>query len=241
MMRFPALLAAKLARNRIEGLLRPAQQRRMVAFADPAEVLHPGSDHPVCHERIRDLFASLASIIWIGEGEPLSHLGIAHFVRAVARSGHYIFLETKGALLRRRIHEFQPLPRFFVTVRLDAALRARSGFAVEGLHAARLSGFFTTVHSRVDGNSDLSELEQLRELLADLGVDGWLITAGSADRAVAAKAREAQRLISSAAWRWFSEQIERELLIQVKDKELRRVVQTERPDKGDREEGVKVA
>jgi hypothetical protein len=241
MMRFPALLTAKLARARIQRILRPAQQGGLLAFADPAEVLHSGSDHPVSHEKIRDTIASPAPVIWIGGSEPLDHPGIAHFVRAIGPSGHYIFLETNGSVLRRRIHEFQPLPRVFLTVLLDAARAPQSGLAVEGLRAARLSGFFTAVHSHVGDNSDLGDLERLRELLLELDVDGWLITAGSKDKAIMAKAVEARRLIPSSSWRRFGEQVERELFMRAKLKEPQGATVAEKTDAEACEEGAKVA
>ncbi|HEX4546664.1 MAG TPA: radical SAM protein [Candidatus Acidoferrum sp.] len=234
MMRFPALLTAKLAKARIKRVFRPAHQGRLLAFADPAEILHAGSAHPVSHEKIRDAIGNPAPVIWVGGGEPLDHPGIAHFIRAIAPSGHYIFLETNGALLRRRIHELQPLPRVFLTVRLDAVRTPQSDLAAEGLRAAWLSGFFTVVHSVVCEDSNLAGLDRLRGLLLEMDVDGWLITAGSTSAEVVRKASEARTLVPSAAWRRFSEQVEHELL--TPSAPLR-----EKPPGENCEEGVKVA
>lgn len=240
-MRFPALLTAKLAKARIERIFWPAHQGRLLAFADPAEILHSGSAHPVSHEKIRDTIGNPAPVIWIGGSEPLDHPGIAHFVRAIAPSGHYIFLETNGALLRRRIHEFQPLPRVFLTVRIDVALTPQSDLAVEGLRAAWLSGFFTAVHSIVGEDSNPAGLDRLRGLLLEMHVDGWLITAGSTSAEVVGKTAEARTLVPSAPWRRFSEQVERELLTQAKGKEAHSVPLAEKLQGGNCEEGVKVA
>src|SRR5207249_8937351 len=68
-------------------------------------------------------------------------------------------------LLPRRIHEFQPLPQLFLTVRLRSFEDPGSAFAVEGLRAARLSGFFTAVHSPVHLEADLVHLSPLRAFL----------------------------------------------------------------------------
>ncbi|HET8923075.1 MAG TPA: radical SAM protein [Candidatus Acidoferrum sp.] len=240
-MRFPALLTAKIAKARIERILRPTPHGQLLRFGDPAEVLHSGSDHPVSHERIREVIASPAPVIWIGGSEPLDHPGIAHFVRAIASSGHYIFLETNGTLLRRRIHEFQPSPRVFLTVRLDASRTPQFDRAVEGLRAARLSGFFTAVHSLVDENSELSEVDRLRELFLELDVDGWMITTGSTDEGAASKTGEARKLIPSTLWRKFSEQIESELFLHAKGKETHPFAPARKPDAESCEEDVKVA
>ncbi len=182
-----------------------------------------------------------APVIWIGGSEPLDHPGIAHFVRVVAQSGHYVFLETCGALLRRRLHEFQPLPRLFLTVRLNAPQVPESALAVEGLRAARLSGFFTVVHSRVYDVSDIAELKTLQVFLAEKDVDGWLITAASSDPIVARKAAEARSLIPSASWRRFSELVEQELFLKAKATESYGTSLANKPPAETCEESARVA
>lgn len=169
---------------------------------------------------MQGIVESPAPVIWIGGSEPLDHPGIGHFVRAIAQSGHYVFLETDGILLRRRIHEFQPLPQLFLTVRLDVTPPPESALALEGLDAARLSGFYTVVHSLFHGNSDLATLKNLGSLIAKKDLDGWLITAGSTDHAASARLAEARSLIPSASWRWFSKLVERELLAHAKGRGL---------------------
>lgn len=241
MMRLPALLVVKSEKVRLARIFRPAQYGPLLVFADPAELLHPGSAHPVSHEKIRDVIASSSPVIWIGGSEPLDHPGIAHFVRAITPSGHYVFLETKGILLRRRIHEFQPLPRFFLTVALDSLQSPDFVLAAEGLRAARLSGFFTAVHSRVGKHLDLGELDRLCAFLVETEVDGWLITGEGGDDASTAKAAEARRQIPSMSWRRFSKQVERELLAQAKGRESEGVSLAKKQHAETHEESVKVA
>jgi MoaA/NifB/PqqE/SkfB family radical SAM enzyme len=220
-MRFPALLSAKLAKARVAGFLRGTRPAHLIDFVDAAEVLHAGSAHPISHERIRDLLGSPAPILWIGGSEPLEHPGIAHLVRAIVQGGRFVFLETCGTLLRRRIHEFQPVPQLFLTVRSDGPppsvarnLRNPSAFelALEGLHAAQLSGFFTAVHSPVKEDADLSWLQILPGILSVAEVDGWMITAATTGNSASRRAREARNLIPNAQWRWLSVHVEREVL-----------------------------
>jgi hypothetical protein len=241
MMRLPAPLLAKLVQSRIARVFRSAPARTLIRFIEPAEILHPGSAAPVSREKMQSVTESTAAVIWIGGSEPLDHPGIAHFVRAIAQSGHYVFLETSGPLLRRRIHEFQPLPRLFLTVRLNAPQTPASALAAEGLRAARLSGFFTMVHSLIYKNSDLAELKALRAFIAENDLDGWLITAASADRAVAREAAEARSLIRSASWRRFSELVEHELLLQAKASESYGASLASKPPAETCEESVRVA
>lgn len=228
-MRFPALLSAKLAKARIAGIFRGARPTTLVDFVDAAEVLHAGSAHPISHERIRSLLVSPAPILWIGGSEPLEHPGIAHLVRAIVQGGRFVFLETCGTLVRRRIHEFQPVPQLFLTIRSDGVPPSAGPklcnpgafeLALEGLRAARLSGFFTAIHSPLREDSEVSRLQLLSGILSAVDVDGWMITAATIGDPASRKAREARNLIPNAQWRRLSGHVERELLSALKTSEL---------------------
>ena len=243
MVRLPARLTTKLAKARIAQIFNSAPPGPLLHCVDPAEVLHPGSDLPVSREKMHALLEHPAPVIWIGGSEPLLHAGIGHFVRAMTRSGHCVFLETDGVALRSRIHEFQPLRELFLTVRLNSLLAPDSALAIEGLRAARLSGFFTVVHSPVRGNSGLAELEAVGKFIAENDVDGWLITTASSDKAAVSKVADARALIRSSFWRQFSEHVEEALLTQNQGRELHDaqafVPEDVRTEAG--EEGVRIA
>jgi hypothetical protein len=145
------------------------------------------------------------------------------------QGGRFVFLETCGTLLRRRIHEFQPVPQLFLTIRSDRRppsaarnLRNPSAFelALEGLRAARLSGFFTAVHSPVREDADLPRLQMLPGILSAAEVDGWMVTAATTGDSASGHAREARNLIPNAQWRWLSGHVEREVLSAEKTAEL---------------------
>ena len=220
MMRLPARLTAKLAKVRIAQIWNSGPAHSLIHYVNPADVLHPGSEAPVSCEKMQGVLANPSPVIWIGGSEPLHHAGVGHFVRAIAERGHFVFLETDGTLLRRRIHEFQPLPQLVLTVRLSSPQAPEFALAVEGLRAARLSGFFTVIHSRVHEDSDVAELAVLRAFIAKNDLDGWLITAGSADQAVVHIVAEARALIRSTFWRQFSEHVEEGLLAKTQGGEL---------------------
>jgi hypothetical protein len=219
-MRFPALLSAKLAKARLAALFSGNHRASLIDFIDAAEVLHSGSAHPVSREKIRGILDSPAPILWIGGSEPFDHPGIAHLIQAITPSGRFVFLETRGDSLRRRIHEFQPTPRFFLTTRFDAAPSVSSEprhpaafeLALEGIRAARLSGFFTAAHVLLHEDSNLSRLHDFASLLSGLDLDALLMTSSTTSQAALQKASEARTLIPNAQWRRFSEHLERELL-----------------------------
>jgi molybdenum cofactor biosynthesis enzyme MoaA len=182
-------------------------------------------------------------VIWIGGREPLLHSGIGHFVQALTQSGHCVFFETDGTALRRRIHEFQPQPELFLTVRLDSMRVPDSDLALEGLRAALLSGFFTVIHSAVHENSDPAQLTPLCSFIREKDVDGWLMTAASQDEAAIRKAAEARQLMRSSFWRQLSEHVEEVLLSQTVTRDVRdtQAFVTESLHAEAGEEGVRIA
>jgi MoaA/NifB/PqqE/SkfB family radical SAM enzyme len=225
MMRFPLRLTADLAMACIAQKVRLAQNAHLIQFVDAAEILHPDSGHPVSHEKIREIIGSRSPVVWIGGGEPLHHPGIAHLVRAITQSGHFVFLETDGTLLRRRIHEFQPVSRLFLTVRLQsgATLRTSAGvlpgaseLAVEGIRAARLSGFSICAHVRVHAERDQGDMRELIQFARALDVDGIVIThanGGSSSGNPGAahlqqETGETRKLMGSKWWESFSRLLE---------------------------------
>lgn len=243
MVRLPARLTKKLAKARVAQIFNSTPPGPLVHCVDPAEVLHSGSAAPVSREKMRALMENSAPVVWIGGSEPLLHAGIGHFVRAIAQCGHCVFLETDGTALRRRIHEFQPQRELFLTVRLDSLHGPEAALAVEGLRAARLSGFFAVIHSQVQKGSDRAQFTTLRSFIAEKDVDGWLITAASSNEGSVCKAAEARGLIRRSFWRQFSEHVEEALLSQTSAGEVREaqtfVPESLHPEAG--EEGVRIA
>src|SRR5580693_7463019 len=118
-------------------------------------------------------------ILWVGGVEPLDHPEAARFANALAASGRHVFLETSGASLKRRLHEFQPSSRFHFTVRLagrqpsdnhrissEGALRV----GLEALRMARLAGFLTCAHLALPSDAAAAQVEQLHAEIGKLDV-----------------------------------------------------------------------
>jgi len=224
MLRFPLRLTADLAKARFAQRSRP--EVSPIQFVDAAELLHHDSNHPVSHEKIRELVSGRSAVVWIGGSEPLNHPGTGHLVRAITGSGHFVFLETDGTMLRRRIHEFQPVARLFLTVRLDpgAQLHASkslqpssSELGLEGIRAAQLSGFMICMHMRVQDEIELGKVAELIRHARSINADGIVVTAdrdGELDRmaseaaSVQCKAEKARKLIGSKWWESFSRIVE---------------------------------
>jgi|SRR3989454_7228495 len=227
MLRFPLRLTADIARARLLRILRLAPDVSPVRIVDVAEILHHDSNHPVSHEKIREIVSSRSPVVWIGGSEPLHHPGVSHLVRAITQTGHFVFLETDGTHLRRRIHEFQPVSRLFLTVRVEPGAQRRTSkglragafeLAEEGMRAARLSGFLICVHARIHAETELAEIAGLIQFASSFDVDGIVITPanGGANSAIPdaaaleRKTAEARKLIGSQ-WALFSKIVEPEV------------------------------
>jgi hypothetical protein len=148
-------------------------------------------------------------IVWISGSEPLDYAEVPRFTNALAASGRSVFLETCGALLKRRLHEFQPSDRFYFTVRFDGLApshdqrNAREGafaVAMEAVRMARLAGFLTCALLVLHPQTAPGELEQLHAEISNLDIDGCLIIrAALAPELEKTVKRLRIRLLS---WRW---------------------------------------
>jgi hypothetical protein len=135
---------------------------------------------------------SASSMIWIGGAEPLEYPEIPKLTNALAASGREVFLQTDGKFLRRRVHEFQPSPRFRFAFHFDggAVNAPENAAAVEAIRIAKLSGFLTVGFTTLQTTNELENLIALHAQLKGRDLDGSLILAAAetpeCERAVAA-------------------------------------------------------
>jgi hypothetical protein len=230
-MRFPLGLTADLAMGRARQTLRGADSQALILYL-PVLAGSPNSPTPVAPDDcLRAVAASSAPVIWIGGPEPLLHPEIGRLARRIVDAGRHVFVETDGTRLHRRIHEFRPVSRLFLTVRfggLEERHDRRAGRegafreALQGIRTAKLSGFLVCAHIVVYPDTETAELGKLRELLTRRDVDGFIVSAGS-NTTNAAHARseypriqkslnEARALLPGRRWRLFSRLLNEALL-----------------------------
>jgi hypothetical protein len=225
MMGFPLRLSADLLRARFLRSLRGKAEQNLIVRVNPADAARlsadsqgtPSSGGKSDGELLTMLRASGCPIAWIGGSEPLLEPAISNLASRITDSGRTVFVETDGVLLRRRIHEFRPISRLFVTVKFHGLehvhdLRSgRSGVfrsAVEGIRTAKLSGFLICAHALIDPETRLEDIAQLKGYLAALDADGFLVSAApgagnSANRgsdSLRSKVIEARKLIANDGW-----------------------------------------
>ena len=229
-MRFPLRLTVDLALARLARTWRENAASTSVLLLAPMEPASPsGLDssalHPMAPRAGTELLARVrnasAPVVWIGGSEPLLHPEMGQLTRCIAGTGRDVFLETDGALLRRRIHEFRPVSRLFLTIQWNGLERShdvragRAGAfqaALEGMRVARLSGFLICVHARVHAETALGEMAESIHFARSLDVDGIVISSanGGSNSANAEatdlqqKIVEARKLIGSKWWESFS-------------------------------------
>jgi hypothetical protein len=221
MTRFPLRLRVALAKARLLRQRTPGATNSPILRLDAEELLHRAAQQPVAHQTVREILHERKPIVWIGGSEPLVHPGIAHLTRLIAQSGHFLFLDTDGIVLRQRIHEFQPSSRFYFSIRFHGCEAehdrrvGRSGAfrdAIEGIRVARLSGFLICGHAVLQTESDAAGLPRLWSELRGLELDGMLISSGGASasraRGVERAVSEARRQLLSPAWAAFSRLME---------------------------------
>jgi hypothetical protein len=163
-----------------------------------------------------------APVLWLtGDADPLEHPSISRLTRELQDRRRVVFLETDGQQLRRRIHEFRPDSRLYLTVRLygtagahDVRLKNPGAFAlaVEGIRAAQLCGYLVCVHVVIDAATKMADVQALLQEVSACDVDGVVITAGSSAGAEPAAVRQfvyaARSLLGHAWWASFSGEVE---------------------------------
>jgi MoaA/NifB/PqqE/SkfB family radical SAM enzyme len=228
-MRFPLRLAADITKTKIIKAFLAGKSRSLVsrinladAAASSASSAAPSLSGPAKTENeiLSAVLASPAPMVWLAGGEPLLHPQIGHLARRIADHGRNVFVETDGTLLRQRIFSFRPVSRLFLCVRLhgpelvhDSRAGKSGAFraAIEGIRAAKLSGFYVCALTEISGDTELRELAELRGILEILEVEGWIIlpAATATPRINAAgELREARALIQNRGWEKFSRLLE---------------------------------
>jgi molybdenum cofactor biosynthesis enzyme MoaA len=224
MMRFPLRLRAELQRARLTQVVRGKSKQPLILQVSALDVADAPSGDPEKTivktrsevELLEVVRASAAPVVWMGGAEPLLHPEIGLIARRITDTERYVFLETEGIGLRRGIFAFRPVPKLFLAVQLHGLEKSHDaragrpgvfGLAMEGIRAARLSGFHVCAHTVVDGKTDLEELRELRERLVGMDVDGQIISAAPLAREDAAPERvvcAARKIIGHRGWSAFS-------------------------------------
>ena len=173
-------------------------------------------------DSVRAAARAKAPVVWIGGGEPLEHAEVGRVAFALNARRREVFVHTDGQRLRQRIHEFHPDPRLFLTVELsgreafhDRAVGRPGAFrrVIEGIRAAKLSGFHVCAHVSVTPKTEPCETGELFELLDRYDVDGFIVSSGGVKSgppsvAYQEKLAELRGLVRCSRWENFARLLE---------------------------------
>ena len=230
-MKFPLRLSLDLLRGKVSRAFANGRDGAMIRHLSPSaftpdqkEIEAEANPEAAVMEIPATVVAqTTAPVLWVGGDEPLQHPVIGRISAALNQAGRNVFLHTDGGRLRQRIHEFRPDPRLFLTVELagreelhDESVGQRGAFrrVIEGIRAAKLSGFHVCAHVSVGPQTDVCETGELFEFLDRYDVDGYIVSSGG--RATDAhsggelqeKLDEIRALVRCSRWEGFSELLE---------------------------------
>jgi MoaA/NifB/PqqE/SkfB family radical SAM enzyme len=162
-------------------------------------------------------------VVWLGGDEPLLYPQIGALASALVEARRHLFLHTAGSDLRKRIHEFRPDSRLFLTLEFtgreathDQAAGRPGAFrqALEAVRAAKLSGFLVCAHVTVTGDTCAAEIGELFECLDARDVDGFVVSSGGLlyrqgeSSALGETLAEVRAMIRCSRWENFSRLLE---------------------------------
>jgi hypothetical protein len=218
-MQVPLRLTAEIFKAKMARMVRgdagasPILRLRAPVSADSEDEAVLTQDENAIIARVQ---ASASPIAWFGGNEPLLYSGMGHLARRIVDLGRTVFVETNGILLRRHVFSFRPVEQLFLVVELngpESVHDRRAGradlwrTAMEGIRAARLSGFMVCVRTKIFEDTTLEEIRGLREVAAQLDLDGWVITAGARTDAIEKMVAESREM-AGRSWGNFSRMVE---------------------------------
>jgi MoaA/NifB/PqqE/SkfB family radical SAM enzyme len=231
-MKFPLRLTLDLWRARLFGASDGADGVAAPIFHLPAAwlpALHEngfehgadGDSHSAA-DSVRTAAKTKAPVLWIGGGEPLDHAEVGRVAFALNARGRNVFIHTDGQRLRQRIHEFRPGDRLFLAVELagreafhDRSVGKTGAFrrVIEGIRAAKLSGFHVCAHVNVTDKTEPCETGELFEFLDRYDVDGYIVSSGGLAHAIPSaayqdKLEELRGFVRCSRWENFSRLLE---------------------------------
>jgi hopanoid biosynthesis associated radical SAM protein HpnH len=137
-------------------------------------------------DAVRGVEDSGAPMVSIAGGEPLIHPEIHEMVSALLARRKFVYLCTNGLLMQRKLHLFEPSPRFSWVVHVDG-LRERHDAAVcrkgvfdrcvEAIRAAKARGFRVATNTTFFNTDTPETVREVLDFLNDeLGVDHMMIS-----------------------------------------------------------------
>jgi hopanoid biosynthesis associated radical SAM protein HpnH len=133
--------------------------------------------------------SSGAPIVSISGGEPLLHPQIDEIVRSIRADGRYMYFCTNGLLLQENLDRFTPSRQLCFVVHLDGTksihdqVTGRPGTfdtAVAAIRDAIARGHRVCTNTTLFHGTDVDDVHRLFRQLAEIGVEGLMVSPGYA-------------------------------------------------------------
>ncbi|MEP7271588.1 MAG: adenosyl-hopene transferase HpnH [Acidobacteriota bacterium] len=150
----------------------------------PAEILKRNMSPEDCFNAAEECGAP---IVTIAGGEPLLHPQMDVIVRGMVERKKFVYLCSNAILIEKQLDRFEPSPYLTFSIHLDGMrerhdhLVDRDGIfevAVRAIKAAKARGFRVTTNTTVFDGEKAEDLHEMFDFLAQLGVDGMMISPG---------------------------------------------------------------
>jgi hopanoid biosynthesis associated radical SAM protein HpnH len=150
----------------------------------PGEILKRNLTPAECFAAVEECGAPVVSI---PGGEPLLHPQIDEIVRGLVARRKFVYLCSNGILLEKSLGKFEPSPYLTFSVHLDGLKEQhdrcvdRKGVfdtAIRAIKIAKAQGFRVTTNTTVFEGADPHQMSEFFDFLAELEVDGMMISPG---------------------------------------------------------------
>ncbi len=200
-MRVPLHLATDQIKNQLKHAVRGNRRYPYVLMLEPLYTCnlaclgcsterHTGKleDRLPLEECLQAVDDSGAPTVSICGGEPTIYPELPELLQGIIERKRHIYLCTNALLLDKKLFgKVAPHKRLTVNVHLDGLREThdyvcnRAGVydkAIEMIREAKRLGYHTTTNTTVFRETDVDEVEKLLDELAEIGVDGMLISPG---------------------------------------------------------------
>ena len=150
----------------------------------PEPILRKRLSPEECFEAVE---ACGAPVVSVAGGEPLLHEEIGKIVEGLVERRKFVYLCTNALLLGIRLDRFRPSPYLTLSIHLDGmgeqhdrTVRLPGVFdkAVQAIRTAKERGFQVMTNTTVFNGEDPAGIRKMFDLLAKIGVDGFMISPG---------------------------------------------------------------
>ena len=150
----------------------------------PQEILRKNLSPEECFNAVDQCGAP---VVTVAGGEPLLHPQINEIISGLVERKKFVYLCSNAILLEKYLDRLKPSPYLTFSIHVDGLKERHDELvcldgvfekAVKSIKAAKTAGFRVTTNTTVFEGESPAELHKMFDYLADLGVDGMMVSPG---------------------------------------------------------------